>query len=266
MATGAGPIWSTRRGRLGRAVPRRRRSPAQTGRSRRGSGDVSRTRGRSSGPTTKSRCSWPARPRSRPMAGFSPCARVTSWLRRRARRVRGASRKRSSSSSRSTIAARSHHTSDPYGSLDPRAERGDHLPLLAEASSGRVVLRGLRKRCPRCGARAIWLTWFNPKPRCPVCDLRFEAEEGGFLGAMVINYTFACSFWIAAMVITMILTVPFIPVLPVIAGSVAILGGLPVWFYPRSKLLWAAVEFLTARSEPGYRTPTARDPRARDLE
>jgi hypothetical protein len=99
-----------------------------------------------------------------------------------------------------------------------------------------------------------------------VCDLRFEAEEGGFLGAMVLNYAFAVSFWLAAFVITMILTVPFIPVVPVIAGSIAILGALPVWFYPRSKLLWAAVEFLTARSEPGYRTPTARDPRARGLE
>jgi hypothetical protein len=99
-----------------------------------------------------------------------------------------------------------------------------------------------------------------------VCDLRFEAEEGGFLGAMVLNYTFACSFWLAAFAITMILTVPFIPVVPVIAGSIVILGGLPVWFYPRSKLLWAAVEFLTARSEPGYRTPTVRDPRSRGLE
>jgi len=145
-------------------------------------------------------------------------------------------------------------------------DRGDEQPLLVEAGSGRVLLRGLRKRCPRCGARGIWLTFFKPKPLCPVCDLRFESEEGGFLGAMVINYTFACSFWIAAMVITMILTVPFIPVVPVIMGSIVILGGLPVWFYPRSKLLWAAVEFLTARSEPGYRTPTAHDPRARDLE
>ncbi len=99
-----------------------------------------------------------------------------------------------------------------------------------------------------------------------MCDLRFEAEEGGFLGAMVLNYAFAVSFWLAAFVITMILTVPFIPVVPVIAGSIAILGGLPFWFYPRSKLLWAAVEFLTARSEPGYRTPAARDPRARGLE
>ena len=135
-----------------------------------------------------------------------------------------------------------------------------------EAGSGRVLLRGARKRCPRCGARDIWLTWFKAKPLCPVCDLRFEAEEGGFLGAMVINYSFAFTVWIVAIVITLILTVPDLPVGPTIMGSVMILGGLPLWFYPRSKTLWAAVEFLTARSEPGYRTPTARDPRARDLE
>ena len=83
-----------------------------------------------------------------------------------------------------------------------------------------------------------------------MCDLRFEAEDGGFLGAMVLNYTFACSFWIAAMVVTLILTVPFIPVVPVIMGSIVILGGLPVWFYPRSKMLWAAVEFLTVLPLP----------------
>jgi len=135
-----------------------------------------------------------------------------------------------------------------------------------EAGSGRVLLRGARKRCPRCGARAIWLTWFKAKPLCPVCDLRFEAEEGGFLGAMVINYTFAFTVWIVAMVITLVLTVPDLPVLPSIIGSVVILGGLPMWFYPRSKMLWAAVEFLTAHTEPGYRTPTAHDPRSRDLE
>ncbi len=42
-------------------------------------------------------------------------------------------------------------------------------------------------------------SWFTPKPLCPVCDLRFESEEGGFLGAMVLNYAFAVSFWLAAL-------------------------------------------------------------------
>jgi uncharacterized protein (DUF983 family) len=153
---------------------------------------------------------------------------------------------------------------DPYGSLDPAPRRD--APLIQEVGATRVLLRGLRKRCPRCGARDIWLTWFKAKPLCPVCGLRFEAEEGGFLGAMVLNYAFATGFWLIVLAITLVLTVPFIPVAQLTIASVMILGGLPIWFYPRSKLLWAAVEFLTARSEPDYRTPTARDPHTRGLE
>jgi len=155
--------------------------------------------------------------------------------------------------------------SDPYGSLDPTAAHRP-VPLIQEAGTARVLVRGLRKRCPRCGERDIWISWFHAKPRCPVCDLRFEAEEGGFLGAMVLNFTVASVLWAVLFGITMALTVPFIPVAQVVIGSVAILTGLPIWFYPRSKMLWAAIEFLTARSEPDYRTPTARDPQTRSLE
>ena len=150
--------------------------------------------------------------------------------------------------------------------MDPDAKRPGPPPLLVEAGPARVFARGARKRCPRCGERDLWVTWFRCKPRCPVCDLRFEQQEGGYLGAMVINYTVAFAFWILMMAIAMALTVPFIPVVPLIGASVAVLGGVPLWFYPRSKMLWAAVEFLTARSEPGYHTPTARDPRAESLE
>ena len=155
--------------------------------------------------------------------------------------------------------------SDPYSSLEPTPEHRA-TPLIQEAGTGRVLLRGLRKRCPRCGARDVWITWFGAKPRCPVCDLRFEAEEGGFLGAMTLNFTFASVIWAVLFGIIIALTVPSIPVAPVVVGSVAILGALPIWFYPRSKMLWAAVEFLTARSEPDYHTPTARDPQTRSLE
>jgi uncharacterized protein (DUF983 family) len=154
--------------------------------------------------------------------------------------------------------------SDPYGSLDPTP--GRDAPLITEAGAARVFLRGLRKRCPRCGARDVWLTWFKAKPLCPVCGLRFESEEGGFLGAMVVNYAFATGFWLVVLAVTLVLTVPFIPVAQLTVGSIMILGGLPIWFYPRSKMLWAAVEFLTARGEPGYRTPTARDVRQRRVE
>ena len=138
--------------------------------------------------------------------------------------------------------------------------------MVTEAGSTRVLVRGARKRCPRCGARNVWLTWFRAKTLCPVCDLRFEAEEGGFLGAMVLNYTFATVIWLVMLAVTIALTVPDIPVVPLILASVVVLGAVPFWSYPRSKMLWAAVEFLTARSEPGYRTPPARDPQTRGLE
>ena len=132
---------------------------------------------------------------------------------------------------------------------------GGPRPILVEACPARVFARGARKRCPRCGDRDLWVTWFRSKPRCPTCDLRFEQQEGGYLGAMVINYAVAFGFWMVMMAIA-----------PLIGASVAVLGAVPIWFYPRSKMLWAAVEFLTARSEPGYHTPTTRDPRAESVE
>ena len=39
-----------------------------------------------------------------------------------------------------------------------------------------------------------------------------------------------------------------------------VLVVMPLWFYPRSKTIWAAIEFLVARSDPEYRTPVATRP------
>ena len=51
----------------------------------------------------------------------------------------------------------------------------------------------LHQLCPRCGLGKIFrdsLLRGFPKmhERCPVCDLKFEREEGYFLGAMYISY------------------------------------------------------------------------------
>jgi uncharacterized protein (DUF983 family) len=158
-------------------------------------------------------------------------------------------------------------TNDPYASLDPGAGSDPPPePLVREAGWFRVLVRGARKRCPRCGFRPIFDGWFRLKTRCPRCDLRFEAEEGGFLGAMTVNYAAAIGAWIAVMAVGLAMTVPDVPVTPLLIASAGVLVAMPLWFYPRSKTIWAAVEFLVARSDPDYRTPTRRDPRAHDLE
>ena len=158
--------------------------------------------------------------------------------------------------------------SNPWGSLDPTSPEGPERPepLYPEVSTWRTLARGWRKRCPRCGAGGAFSGWFTLRRTCLRCDLRFEREEGGFLGAMVLNFSVAVGLWIILFFAGVALTVPDVPVAPLMLMSVAVLVLVPLWFYPRSKTIWAAVEFMVLKTDPDYRAPVRRDPRARDLE
>ena len=144
-------------------------------------------------------------------------------------------------------------TGDPYASLDPGTAGG--RPRVPEASGAVALARGLRKRCPRCGERRIFEGWFALRPLCPRCSLRFEEEQGGFLGAMAINYMLAFGAWIVALAGVLIVTTPDVPVPALLVMSVVVLGLFPLWSYPRSKTLWAAIEWLAHRTDPDYRAP-----------
>ena len=154
----------------------------------------------------------------------------------------------------------------PYDSLDPGRGAPDPVPLSPKVGMATVLLRGLRKRCPRCGERDIFVSWFRLHRECPRCQLRFEREEGGFLGAMTLNYLVAIGALVVMLAICVALTVPDVPVVPLLLASAVVLVVLPLWFYPRSKVLWAAIEFLVHRSDPDYRPPVVRDPRSRELD
>jgi len=118
-----------------------------------------------------------------------------------------------------------------------------------------VLARGLAKRCPRCAEKGMFLTWATLRRECTRCGLRFEAQEGGFLGAMTLNYMFAVAVWLAFMVGALVVTVPEVPVAPILSGSLAIMVVMPILLAARSKSLWAAVEFLILRSSPDYVAP-----------
>lgn len=157
--------------------------------------------------------------------------------------------------------------SDPYGGLEPLPRRpgAEQAPLWPEVGGGRVLLRGLRKRCPRCAQHPIFASWFRLHRRCPRCALVFEREAGGFLGAMTVNYVASVGVWLVMLGVWLAVTVPDVPVAPTLAASAVVLVVVPLWFYPRSKGVWAAVEFLALRTDPDDRPPVARDPRADDL-
>jgi len=115
----------------------------------------------------------------------------------------------------------------------------DHSPF-------RLLVRGVAKRCPWCGAGRLFVRWFDMKPNCPRCGYRFEREEGFFLGAYVINLALT-EVMVGAVFIALIVReaqgwhgslVPWL----LVVGAVQV--ALPFVSYPFSKTIWAAFDLI----------------------
>lgn len=53
-----------------------------------------------------------------------------------------------------------------------------------------IASRGLRNRCPNCGVGTLFETGtaFLLRPACPHCGMRWDKDEGAFLGSVTLNY------------------------------------------------------------------------------
>jgi uncharacterized protein (DUF983 family) len=113
----------------------------------------------------------------------------------------------------------------------------------------RMLARGLAKRCPWCGQGKLFRRWLSLKERCPRCHLRFEREEGAFLGAMALNYGVTGVAFIALLVIWLVVELPDVELIPLMAASVAVTVVVPLLFFPFSKTIWVAVDLLLHRAD-----------------
>lgn len=121
----------------------------------------------------------------------------------------------------------------------------------AQPSPARMLWRGMRRKCPRCGSGRVFETWFRMVEQCPVCRLRFERESDFFLGAYVVNLAVTEGLLIVALLVYVLRAVsdPTTSSGPVIvaAGFFAVAG--PVAFFPFSRTIWAAID-LAMRPVP----------------
>jgi uncharacterized protein (DUF983 family) len=143
----------------------------------------------------------------------------------------------------------------PYEALEP----GTVPSAPAGAAEGRTepggvtaFARGIARRCPRCGSGQLFERWFTIREACPRCSLRLQREEGGFLGAMTINYTVTAAVWLVVFVTWLVLDLPEVHVAALMFVSLAIAGLVPLLFFPFAKTSWAAVDYLVYRSSPEY--------------
>jgi hypothetical protein len=86
-----------------------------------------------------------------------------------------------------------------------------------------------------------------------------EREEGGFLGAMTINYLFTAFVWLAVLVVWLVVDLPDLHVPGLTITSIVIAALVPLVFWPFSKTIWASVDYLIYRTSPDYGSREAAD-------
>ena len=95
-----------------------------------------------------------------------------------------------------------------------------------------------------CGQGKLFRRWFTVPERCPRCGLRFEREEGAFLGSLALNYGLTGVLFITMLIVWMAVTLPDVPVVPLTIASIALAVVFPLLFYPFAKLLWTATDLV----------------------
>jgi uncharacterized protein (DUF983 family) len=120
-------------------------------------------------------------------------------------------------------------------------------------SLGALLGRALTLRCPRCGARGIWQSWFRMKHACPVCGQVFERGESHdfFIGAYLINLVVA---ELSAVIIAAIMWITLgsrVSFNVLWGASMALAVIMPIIFYPFSRELWLAFDLHFRPSEAG---------------
>lgn len=114
---------------------------------------------------------------------------------------------------------------------------------LVRATPTQLLGRALLLRCPHCGGRGLFASFFTLKRHCPSCGLRIERGESDyFVGAYLFNLIaveLILFFVVCGMVFV---TWPDVPwdALTWIAGALMLAGC--VLCYPFAKTTWLAVD------------------------
>ena len=111
-----------------------------------------------------------------------------------------------------------------------------------QPSRALTLSRGLRRKCPRCGAGKLFRRWFHMVRDCPNCHLHFEREPGYWVGAVAINTMVIGILFAIVMVTFSAATIPDIPWVTLLMAELPVMAIGPVAFYPFSKTLWVAID------------------------
>jgi len=109
-------------------------------------------------------------------------------------------------------------------------------------STVRLLWRGVRGRCPACGARGQYRWLVNVSPSCHNCGLQFERIEGHFVGAVGMNTIMSLGILLISLLVSIAVTYPDFPVLKLMLANIAVAIAAPLVCYPLSRMLWTGID------------------------
>jgi uncharacterized protein (DUF983 family) len=116
----------------------------------------------------------------------------------------------------------------------------------------RLAGRGLRLRCPNCGGRPVFTSWFSMLPNCPVCGFRFERGERGYwVGAYFINLVLMELAFVLWFVGFLLATWPDPDWLVFFLSTFVLMLAMPVVGFPFSRTLFLAFDLWFRPPEAG---------------
>jgi uncharacterized protein (DUF983 family) len=122
--------------------------------------------------------------------------------------------------------------------------------------AGPTLRRGLVGACPVCGGRRLFRRWFHMVEDCPRCGFHFERIEGHWLGSLGLNTVVTFVLLFAVLVVGLAVTVPDVPVLPLVLVGAGVGLLFPLLFFPVSRTLWTAIDLLARPPDASELAPT----------
>jgi uncharacterized protein (DUF983 family) len=111
-------------------------------------------------------------------------------------------------------------------------------------------------RCPRCAAGRLFVKPFKMYEHCPNCGLKFEREQGYFIGAIYINY--AATIAIAVPGYFIVDSFTSMTIHQQLALWVPFAVIFPLLFFHHARSLWLMLDHFFNPGEPLYRVPPKR--------
>jgi len=118
--------------------------------------------------------------------------------------------------------------------------------------------RGLRLKCPRCAVGPLYAKPFRMVANCQNCSLKFEREQGYFVGAIYINYAATIAIAVPGFFILDTFTGMTIDRQLMIWVPFAVI--FPLLFFHHSRALWLVLDHFFNPTAGLYSLPPKKTP------